>query len=81
VGQVIDLVYALLYLPLDLLYRVLDEPAATAAALVVVALAVVATRRYQRCPHCHRLVRRARGEWLRCSRCGRQYHRGLHPVK
>jgi len=32
---------------------------------------------YQFCPHCRRIVRRARQTWLRCPRCGREYHRTI----
>jgi ribosomal protein L37AE/L43A len=42
-----------------------------------VAMIVVYARRYQRCPHCRRVVPRARRGWLRCRSCGRQYHRSV----
>lgn len=48
------------------------------ALALVAALALVWLRRaYQPCPHCRRFVRRARRGWLRCPRCGRQYHRSV----
>jgi tRNA(Ile2) C34 agmatinyltransferase TiaS len=52
------------------------------AALVVLAvialvLYLLISRKYQRCPHCGAFVRRARRGWLRCRRCGRQYHRSV----
>jgi tRNA(Ile2) C34 agmatinyltransferase TiaS len=49
-------------------------------ALIVLAILVLFgayKRRYQRCPHCRRLVPRARRGWLRCKTCGRQYHRSV----
>jgi rRNA maturation endonuclease Nob1 len=39
---------------------------------------MVLTRYMQRCPHCRRVVPRARRGWLRCRTCGRQYHRSVH---
>jgi tRNA(Ile2) C34 agmatinyltransferase TiaS len=36
-----------------------------------------ASRHYQRCPHCRRVVPRAIRGWLRCRTCGRQYHRSV----
>jgi tRNA(Ile2) C34 agmatinyltransferase TiaS len=58
-------------------------PSLSSNALLVV-LAVVAlilyllfSRRYQRCPHCGAFVRRAKRGWMRCRRCGRQYHRSV----
>lgn len=47
------------------------------AILLVLAARSLTLRYYQRCPHCRRLVRRARRGWLRCPRCGRQYHRSV----
>jgi len=35
----------------------------------------------QRCPHCHRLVRRAYSVPLHCRRCGRQYYYGLRAMR
>jgi len=57
----------------------LASPLLQAIGLGAVALAVLGlvNRRYQRCPHCRRLVRRARRGWLRCRVCGRQYHRSV----
>jgi tRNA(Ile2) C34 agmatinyltransferase TiaS len=45
--------------------------------LAVLVLYVAYKRRYQRCPHCRRVVPRARRGWLRCKTCGRQYHRSV----
>jgi tRNA(Ile2) C34 agmatinyltransferase TiaS len=47
--------------------------------VVVVALALwlLIARQYQRCPHCGAFVRRARRGWIRCRKCGRQYHRSV----
>jgi hypothetical protein len=45
--------------------------------LGVLGLLVAYQRRYQRCPHCRRVVPRARRGWLRCKTCGRQYHRSV----
>jgi ribosomal protein L37AE/L43A len=47
------------------------------ALLILVLLITVVPRRYQRCPHCRRLVPRAHRGWLRCRSCGRQYHRSV----
>lgn len=47
------------------------------AALVLGAGLLYGWQRYQRCPHCGRIVRRVMQGWLRCSACGRQYRRGL----
>jgi tRNA(Ile2) C34 agmatinyltransferase TiaS len=49
-----------------------------AAAVVAVLAVTVVGRRYQRCPHCNRMVPRAHRGWLRCRGCGRQYHRSVH---
>ena len=38
-------------------------------------------RWYQRCPHCHRIVRRARDTTRQCPRCGRQYYYGLRAMR
>lgn len=73
--------FSVLNLPLEIIDRIQHEPLVAAAALVLLVLTVWAVLRYQRCPHCHRVVRRARDGWMRCSRCGRQYHRGLRAVK
>jgi len=48
-----------------------------AVVLVVLFVRFLVMRRYQRCPHCLRLVRRAHRGWLRCKSCGRQYHRSV----
>jgi hypothetical protein len=47
------------------------------ALVVAAALGSAYMRRYQRCPHCRRVVPRARRGWLRCRACGRQYHRSV----
>jgi ribosomal protein L37AE/L43A len=46
-------------------------------ALLLTGLAYFGVQRYQRCPHCGRLVRRVQQGWLRCTSCGRQYRKGL----
>jgi tRNA(Ile2) C34 agmatinyltransferase TiaS len=46
--------------------------------LVVMLIISIVGRRYRRCPHCGKLVRRADRGWLRCPGCGRQYHRSVH---
>jgi tRNA(Ile2) C34 agmatinyltransferase TiaS len=46
-------------------------------AALVAGLALLGWQRYQRCPHCGRVVRRAQQGWLRCGVCGRQYRKGL----
>jgi tRNA(Ile2) C34 agmatinyltransferase TiaS len=54
------------------------SPLTYVLALLVAALIVsMYARRYQRCPHCRRVVPRARRGWLRCRACGRQYHRSV----
>jgi hypothetical protein len=53
-------------------------PVVYGVALVILAILVtVSSRRYQHCPHCRRVVPRARRGWLRCRSCGRQYHRSV----
>jgi hypothetical protein len=81
VERVTELLFRLLYLPFEILDRLQDEPAIAAAAAVALAFGLWALWRYQRCPHCRRFVRRARGGWLRCPRCGRQYHHGFRVVR
>jgi ribosomal protein L37AE/L43A len=49
----------------------------TLGVLVAVGGWSVVSRKYQRCPHCRRFVRRAVRGWLRCKGCGRQYHRSV----
>jgi tRNA(Ile2) C34 agmatinyltransferase TiaS len=58
----------------------LPSPLIQLGAVAVVGVLVVSlvTRRYQRCPHCNRMVLRAHRGWLRCRGCGRQYHRSVH---
>jgi tRNA(Ile2) C34 agmatinyltransferase TiaS len=48
-----------------------------AIGILVVLASIYASRRYQLCPHCRRLVPRAVRGWLRCRTCGRQYHRSV----
>ena len=47
------------------------------AAAVALGLYFLISLRYQRCPHCGGIVRRAKRGWKRCRRCGRQYHRSV----
>jgi len=49
-----------------------------AGVLIVIGAWKIASRKYQRCPHCRRFVPRAVRGWLRCKGCGRQYHRSVH---
>jgi tRNA(Ile2) C34 agmatinyltransferase TiaS len=46
-------------------------------AVVALALYLLISQRFQQCPHCRAIVSRARRGWLRCRRCGRQYHRSV----
>jgi uncharacterized protein (DUF983 family) len=46
-------------------------------AVIVIAGLTLGFKRYQRCPHCGRIVRRVYRGWRRCKGCGRQYRRGL----
>jgi tRNA(Ile2) C34 agmatinyltransferase TiaS len=46
-------------------------------AIVVIGAWNLVNRRYQRCPHCRKIVPRAVRGWLRCKGCGRQYHRSV----
>jgi ribosomal protein L37AE/L43A len=48
-----------------------------AVGALVVIVGIYVNRRFQRCPHCRRVVRRAVRGWLRCRGCGRQYHRSV----
>jgi ribosomal protein L37AE/L43A len=48
------------------------------SAIVLGASVMLVTRHFQRCPHCGRVVPRAKRGWLRCRTCGRQYHRSVH---
>jgi len=59
----------------DVLY--LPQVQLLAAGLAVLLVYLWARSRYQRCPHCRRLVKRAHRGWLRCRGCGRQYHRSV----
>ena len=50
----------------------------TLVAVISVALLAVVWQRYQRCPHCGRIVRRSWSlHWLRCTHCHRQYNRSV----
>lgn len=60
---------------------VLTTPLLALVVVLLVVAAVAAAIRYQRCPHCRRLAPRAKEQWLRCPRCGRQYHRGLRAFR
>jgi hypothetical protein len=55
------------------------SPLVQLGALTMVGVLVVGlvSRRYQRCPHCFRMVPRAHRGWRRCRGCGRQYHRSV----
>ena len=46
-------------------------------AAVALVVYLLISLRYQRCPHCGAIVRRAKRGWKRCRRCGRQYHRSV----
>ena len=46
-------------------------------AVVALVLYLLISRKFQRCPHCGMIVRRAKRGWMRCRRCGRQYHRSV----
>jgi len=59
---------------------VLPETFIVGALATVVVVVLVLRRVYQRCPHCRRLTPRVRAGTVRCSRCGRQYYRGLRNV-
>ena len=48
-----------------------------AVAVVSGVALVIASRIYQRCPHCGHLARRVFQGWKRCGHCGRQYRQGL----
>ena len=46
-------------------------------AVVALLLYLLLAQLYQKCPHCGAIVRWARRGWIRCRRCGRQYHRSV----
>ena len=53
-----------------------------AAGIVVVLVGLwILPRWVQRCPHCHRFVRRASTTTRQCPRCGRQYYYGLRALR
>jgi len=52
-------------------------PLVILAVVLVAALGLFGAQKYQRCPHCGRIVRRAVQGWRRCAACGRQYRKGL----
>ena len=58
-------------------------PSSRMLLIIIVIVAGLAylliARKYQRCPHCGTLTRRAVRGWHRCGRCGRQYHRSVKP--
>jgi len=51
-----------------------------AAVFTLLALYLVFSRWYQRCPHCGAFTPRARRGWRRCRRCHRQYHRSVRRI-
>ena len=60
---------------------VIPEAFIVGAAVTVVIAWIILRGIYQRCPHCRRLVQRARAGTRRCARCGRQYYSGLRNVR
>lgn len=62
-------------------HTVIPEVFIAAAIVVVLVGWWVLARWVQRCPHCHRFVRRAYSGSLRCARCGRQYYHGLRAMR
>ncbi|HEY7362522.1 MAG TPA: hypothetical protein VIE37_00325 [Methylomirabilota bacterium] len=54
-----------------------SPPVVIVAVILALGLGLYGVQKYQRCPHCGRLARRAFRGWLRCTTCGRQYRRGL----
>jgi hypothetical protein len=80
VDQVVGAVTNVLMLPLALAHLILADPRIQLGLCVVAVVGIAIAWRYQRCPHCRGMVLRAGVVWRRCSRCGRQYHRGLRRV-
>jgi hypothetical protein len=60
---------------------VIPEVAIAVGIVVVVLGWWILARVIQRCPHCHRFVRRAYSATRRCRRCGRQYYYGLRAMR
>jgi tRNA(Ile2) C34 agmatinyltransferase TiaS len=54
-----------------------SPPLIAIAAVLAVVLGFYGVQKYQRCPHCGRVVPRVSRGWLRCASCGRQYRKGL----
>ena len=50
---------------------------AAAGAIVVIGGWSLFNRKFQKCPHCRKIVPRAVRGWKRCKGCGRQYHRSV----
>jgi tRNA(Ile2) C34 agmatinyltransferase TiaS len=80
VERVVGAVTNILMLPTALTQLVLSSRRLQLGVVAAVLLLAAIAWWYQRCPHCKALVRRAGSAWLRCRRCGRQYHRGLRRV-
>jgi hypothetical protein len=62
-------------------HTVIPEMFIVATVVVVLVGWWVLARWLQRCPHCHRFVRRAYSGALRCRRCGRQYYYGVRAMR
>jgi hypothetical protein len=62
-------------------HTVIPEVFIAAGIVVVLVGWWVLAHWYQRCPHCHRFVRRASTTTRRCPRCGRQYYYGLRAMR
>jgi tRNA(Ile2) C34 agmatinyltransferase TiaS len=78
--HVVAAVTRVLMLPLQVAHLIPSERWLQVGLLAVTVVVVALAWRYQRCPHCRAMVPRAGALWLRCTRCGRQYHRGLRRV-
>ncbi|MBI3638110.1 MAG: hypothetical protein HY216_18090 [Candidatus Rokubacteria bacterium] len=72
-----NLLEMLLGTPLAIVFMIVYDPVLRVVAVLVAVAVAIGAWRYQRCPHCRRLVRRARVGWLSCPRCGRSYARGI----
>ena len=80
VDRIVRAVSSVLTLPFAVARLILSERWLQTVLLVVIVLVAAIAWRYQRCPHCRALAPRAGAVWLRCARCGREYHRGLRRV-